>query len=225
MMIVYCDCLPLVGYFPQRLPWRPSPKAVAPRSPLPRKCCLYAPADHYWGLGLARSPSHFIEQRLYPSFFGSDIWVKSEPNLIYLSKISFSSSLYWALHCTNPNMTPVRRWQCPAWSPSHCHIGFCTNPNMATVRLSSSVTFSLCHIGFCINPNMWDGDTVQLGHLLKCHIGLCTNTTMRRRQCPAWSPGPRCPSEAPSLVGRGAASSPPGLELKSDLKKLFFGFI
>ena len=33
MMIVYCNCLPLVGYFPQRLPWRPSPKAVAPRSP------------------------------------------------------------------------------------------------------------------------------------------------------------------------------------------------
>ena len=27
------------------------------------------------------------EQRLYPSFFGSDIWVKSESNLIYLSKI------------------------------------------------------------------------------------------------------------------------------------------
>ena len=26
-------------------------------------------------------------QRPYPSFFGSDIWVKSEPNLIYLSKI------------------------------------------------------------------------------------------------------------------------------------------
>ena len=26
-------------------------------------------------------------QRLYPSFFGPDIWVKSESNLIYLSKI------------------------------------------------------------------------------------------------------------------------------------------
>ena len=36
-------------------------------------------ADHCWRRGEG--------QRLYPSFFGSEIWVKSEPNLIYLSKI------------------------------------------------------------------------------------------------------------------------------------------